>query len=81
MAANDANTLFADSWGGGVTNLRFGWNGASGDMNLQPFVGINNLWDRNYISSVTINGTFGRVFEPAPGRVVYVGMEVGYRTR
>jgi iron complex outermembrane receptor protein len=50
-------------------------------MSLQPFVGINNLWDRNYVSSVTINGTFGRVFEPAPGRVVYVGMEVGYRTR
>jgi iron complex outermembrane receptor protein len=81
MAADDANTLFADSWGAGVTNLRFGWNGASGDMSLQPFVGINNLWDRNYVSSVTINGTFGRVFEPAPGRVVYVGMEVGYRTR
>jgi len=81
VATDDANTLFADSWGAGVTNLRVGWSGNVGDWNLAPFLGLNNLWDRRYIGSVTINGTFGRVFEPAPRRVIYVGTEIGYRTR
>jgi iron complex outermembrane recepter protein len=83
VAADDENTgnLFADSWGAGVTNLRVGWAGPIGELSLSPFVGVNNLWDRRYISSVTINGAGGRVFEPAPRRVIYVGTEVGFRTR
>jgi len=83
MAADDLNTpaLVAESWGAGVTNLRLGWDGVSGDMSLAPFVGINNLWDRQYVSSLTINGAGGRVFEPAPRRVIYLGTEIGYRSR
>jgi iron complex outermembrane receptor protein len=83
VPADDANTgaLVADSWGAGVTNLRLGWDGTAGEMSLSPFIGINNLWDRRYVASVTINGAGGRVFEPAPRRVIYVGTEIGYRTR
>jgi iron complex outermembrane receptor protein len=83
VAADDLNTpeLVADSWGEGVTNLRLGWDGGAGELNLAPFVGINNLWDRRYVSAVTINGAGGRVFEPAPRRVIYLGAEIGYRTR
>jgi iron complex outermembrane recepter protein len=83
LAADDLNTpaLVADGWGAGVTNLRLGWDGDAGELNLAPFIGINNLWDRQYVSSVTINGAGGRVFEPAPRRVIYVGTEIGYRTR
>jgi len=83
VPADDANTgsLVADSWGAGVTNLRLGWDGNAGEVSLSPFLGINNLWDRRYISAVTINGTGGRVFEPAPRRVIYLGTEIGYRTR
>lgn len=82
VAADDANTasLVADSWGAGVTNLRVGWEGDVGLMTLSPFIGLNNLWDREYVASVTINGAGGRVFEPAPRRVIYLGAEVGYRT-
>ena len=81
MAADDAQhpDLVAESWGAGVTNLRLGWDGVSGDMSLAPFIGINNLWDRQYVGSVTINGAGGRVFEPAPRRVIYLGTEIGYR--
>jgi hypothetical protein len=50
-------------------------------MRLSPFLGVNNLWDRKYIGSVTLNGAFGRVLEPSPRRVLYIGTEVGYRTR
>jgi iron complex outermembrane receptor protein len=64
------------SWGLGVTTLRAAWRQPAGRLGLAPFVGINNLFDRRYVSSVVINGTFGRVLEPAPGRNVYVGFEV-----
>ncbi|MDQ3427101.1 MAG: TonB-dependent receptor [Gemmatimonadota bacterium] len=80
VAADDANTIVVDAWGAGVTNLRVGWGGEVGSLNLAPFLGLNNLWDRRYVGSVTLNGVGGRVIEPAPGRVVYVGAEIGYRT-
>ncbi len=79
IAADDANTVVIDSWSEGVTNLRLGWQGVAGALSLGPFVGINNLWDRRYIGSVTLNGLGGRVIEPAPRRVVYFGGEIGYR--
>jgi iron complex outermembrane recepter protein len=79
VVADDANTIVVDSWGAGVTNARLGWGGGAGRLSLAPFLGVNNLWDRQYIGSVTLNGAGGRVFEPSPRRVVYVGMEIGYR--
>ncbi|MGH7526431.1 MAG: TonB-dependent receptor family protein [Gemmatimonadales bacterium] len=81
VAADDANTIVVDAWGAGVTNVRVGWDGVVGSLELAPFLGLNNVWDRRYIGSVTLNGVAGRVIEPAPRRVVYVGTEIGYRTR
>ena len=78
VAADDANTIIVPAWGAGVTNLRLGWAGNSGSLRLAPFLGLNNLWDRRYIGSVTLNGIGGRVIEPAPRRVVYFGTEIGY---
>ncbi len=79
VAANDANTIIVPAWGAGVTNLRLGWSGSAGMLQLAPFLGLNNLWDRRYIGSVTLNGIGGRVIEPAARRVVYLGAEIGYR--
>jgi iron complex outermembrane recepter protein len=81
VASDDANTPegVVESWGAGVTNARLGWQGDVGVVQLSPFIGVNNLWDRRYIGSVTLNGLFGRVFEPAPRRVIYFGTEIGYR--
>ena len=78
VAADDANTIIVPAWGEGVTNLRLGWTGSNGSMRVAPFLGLNNLWDRRYIGSVTLNGVGGRVIEPAPRRVVYLGAEIGY---
>jgi len=78
ILADDLNTIWIPAWGAGVTNLRVGWDGRTGQMEVAPFVGINNLWDRRYVGGVTLNGVGGRVYEPAPLRVVYVGAEVGY---
>jgi len=80
IAADDANTTYVDAWGAGITNLRLGWDGQSGQVEFAPFLGVNNLWDRRYVGSVTLNGVGGRVFEPAPRRIVYIGTEIGFRT-
>ena len=77
--ADDANTVEVPDWGAGVTNLRATWTGTTGGLRLTPFAAVQNLFDRTYIGSVTINGTFGRVFEPSPGRNAYFGLEIRYR--
>ncbi|MGH7518603.1 MAG: TonB-dependent receptor family protein [Gemmatimonadales bacterium] len=84
--ANDANSFEVADWGAGVTNLRVSWNGETGSAVVRPFVGVNNLFDKAYVGSVTINGFDGlanapRVIEPAPGINVYVGAELGWRVR
>ncbi len=87
--ADDANTVYVNGWGKrgpgdingvglGVTNARVSWEGTSGGAWIRPFLGVNNLWDRSYVGSLTINGAFGRVFEPAPGRNWYLGGEIGW---
>lgn len=77
--ANDANTIEVASWGAGITNLRATWTGNTGAVRFTPFVSVQNLFARTYIGSVTINGTFGRVFEPSPSRNAYFGVEIRYR--
>jgi iron complex outermembrane receptor protein len=46
-------------------------------MRLAPFIGINNAFNQQYVSSVVINATRGRSYEPAPGRNVFLGISVG----
>ena len=80
LFADDANTIPVQSWGGaGVTTVRASWSVAAGALLVEPFGGIDNVFDRRYVSSVTVNGFGGRVFEPAPGRNGYLGVEVRYR--
>lgn len=81
LLADDQNMLEVDGWGAGVTNLRASITRQIGDAVFGPFIGINNLFDRAYVGSVTINGFGGRVLEPSPSRNVYVGVEVSWRER
>lgn len=76
--ADDANTLRVDGWGAGVSNVRVGWDGNIGGMHATPFAAANNLWDKEYVGSVTVNGFGGRVFEPSPRRNYYFGLELGW---
>jgi iron complex outermembrane receptor protein len=59
-----------------LTMLRFGWTGQAGGMRMAPFLGVNNVLNRAYVSSVVVNASGGRYYEPAPGRNVYVGLSV-----
>lgn len=70
--ANNANTAINKS--STVANLRAGYRGRIGKWAVSPFVGLNNMFDENYISNVRINGFGGRLFEPAPDFNVYAGL-------
>ena len=76
LYADDANTLEVPGWGPGVTSVRATWSIETGSAVLMPFAGVQNLWGRRYVGSATVNGAFGRVFEPAPGRHAYAGAEI-----
>ena len=78
MYADDANTIEVDGWGAGVTNLRASWGGRVGSVTIEPFLALQNVFDRRYVGSVTINGFGGRVFEPSPGRHVFTGLALGW---
>jgi iron complex outermembrane receptor protein len=75
--ADDANTLEAAGWGSGITGVRVRWLG-SGRRPFAPFVAVQNLFDRQVIGSVTVNGGFGRVFEPSAGRFVSGGATIAF---
>ena len=51
----------------GLTGLRVG------PVEVSPFVGLQNLTDETYISSVTVNAFGSRYYEPGPGRTFFVG--------
>lgn len=81
--ADDRNTLPVDGWGVGVTALRLRADLTAGTRPgrtaLAPFVAINNAWNRRYLAAATVNGFGGRVYEPAPGRWVFVGFDASFR--
>jgi iron complex outermembrane recepter protein len=78
LFADDANAIEVEGWGAGVTTIRAAWSTRSGAAEITPFLGVHNLFDRTYVSSVTVNGFNGRVFEPGPRRNLYGGIEVSY---
>jgi iron complex outermembrane receptor protein len=78
MFADDRNTQRVEGWGAGVTSVRASARVTTGRVLLEPFAALNNLFDRRYVGSVNINGAFGRVLEPAPGRNGYLGVEISW---
>ncbi|HEY4099848.1 MAG TPA: TonB-dependent receptor [Gemmatimonadales bacterium] len=76
MFADDDNTINVASWGAGVTGARLSWHGTLDGLRATPYIAALNLFDRRYVGSVTTDGAGGRVFEPAAGRTIYVGMSL-----
>jgi iron complex outermembrane receptor protein len=72
--ADDNNTQKIAGWGAGVFGARVSWQPSE---TLTLFGFAHNAFDRRYIGSVTVNGAFGRVYEPAPGRTVGFGIKAG----
>lgn len=79
--ADDKNTVRVEGWGLGVTSVRVSGRTHWGGIALEPFAAVNNVWDKKYVGSVNLNGAFGRVLEPAPGRNGYLGLELSWARR
>ena len=74
--ANNANSVETDDYL--VSNLRAGYRWQSQHWLFEPFIGVNNLFDEEYMSNVRLNASFGRYYEPAPERNVYAGLTLRY---
>jgi iron complex outermembrane recepter protein len=80
MAVNDANTAYSPAYG--LTDLRAGLDRVQvRGLELSPFVGVSNVLDTEYNTSVVINATANRFFEPGPGRALYLGLRAGVGMR
>ena len=76
MFVDNANTERNQAYG--VANLRAGYKQTLGDMELTPYLGINNLFDEEYVGNVRINAFGRRYYEPAPELNLYAGVNVRY---
>ncbi len=74
LYTENANTT--EVGGYAVWNARAGmihaWNG----WEVETFVAVNNLLDREYFSNIRINDANGRFYEPAPERNWFAGFKV-----
>jgi iron complex outermembrane receptor protein len=78
IPVNDANSAYAPGYE--IMNVRFAGAGTMvGGRRIAPVVGMQNVFDRSYIGSVSVNAALNRFFEPAPGRTLFVGtsLELG----
>jgi len=66
LYANDRNTAFAPAHT--IGSVRAGFAQSSGRFEITQYVRVNNVTGRNYSSSVIVNDTNSRYFEPSPLR-------------
>ncbi|HEU4562958.1 MAG TPA: TonB-dependent receptor [Longimicrobium sp.] len=60
-----------------TVDLRGGWTELrAGAVRVSPMIGLANLFDVRYNTSVVINAVQRRYYEPGPGRSLYAGLEV-----
>jgi iron complex outermembrane receptor protein len=72
ITVNDANTADSDAYW--LTDVRAGVERIRlRGLELEPFVGVNNLFDTEHNTSVVVNAFGRRFFEPGPGRALYAG--------
>lgn len=73
---DDQNTAKASGFF--VMNLRAGGTALFGRPWLAPSVGLQNVFDKRYVSSVAINAAGGKYYESSAGRALYVQLTVAY---
>lgn len=79
LFADDANTTEDVAYT--VANLRLGYQKQLSSCLIEPFVGINNLFNTKYNGNIRINAFGARYFEPAPELNFYAGVKVRFGKR
>ncbi|PCI68376.1 MAG: TonB-dependent receptor [Piscirickettsiaceae bacterium] len=77
VTVDNANSDAAASYS--VSNLRAGFSSKIGNSVISPFIGINNIFDKQYIGAVRVNESRSRFFEPAPELNVFVGLSIRFQ--
>ena len=72
----NANSVKSDAYV--VSNLRAGYTGRFGGVEIGPFIGFNNLFGEEYDDNLRLNARFSRTFEPAPKFNLYGGLTLAY---
>jgi len=80
---DDANTATTDDYAGvdvrvGHRKVALPVGGAAGELRLQPFAAVKNVFDTEYNGSIVPNAFGGRYYEPAPGRHFALGVNVAW---
>ncbi|MBT8119560.1 MAG: TonB-dependent receptor [Gammaproteobacteria bacterium] len=74
--ADDGNTVKVTSQT--VSNLRLGRKLSNMQYDTQLVIGIENLFDTEYLGNLRINARNGRYYEPGAERRVYAGIEISW---
>ncbi len=80
MPVNDANSVFTNPYH--LLNVRAQFDAGfllPDNWTVQVFGGMQNILNSEYSSFVSVNGAFGRYYNPAPTTNGYVGINLGYR--
>jgi iron complex outermembrane receptor protein len=72
MAVNDANS--ERSPGYAIFNARIVTSASLGRSGAELTLGAQNLFNKQYVSSVSVNAAGGKFYEPGSQRSVYVGL-------
>ena len=74
---NDENTFFSEAYQ--LVNLKAAWDTKiSKNVNLNVFVGVDNLLDVSYSLGNDLNAFGRRYFQPAPGINYYAGIKLKF---
>ncbi len=74
LYADDANLTINNSYA--TVNLRVGYRKQLKNLVIEPFIGVNNLFNEIYNANIQINATANRYFEPASGSFIFGGLTV-----
>lgn len=74
LYTDDANSQSAP--GQALLGVRMGKRIRLAEQQVEPYLGVDNLFDRDYFDNVRINDAGGRYFEPGPGRTLYAGVRL-----
>ncbi len=76
---DDANAATASGYS--VTAVRGGFVPLDGTPRMSFVIGVQNLFDRTYASSLAVNAARSKFYEPAPRRTLYAYIALGGQTR
>lgn len=77
IATNDSNTSFASGYGLVGVDAGYVWERAR--WSVRPFVRVDNLLDKRYVSAISVNDGNGRFFYPGADRTALAGVSFDWK--